>query len=372
MTSGFSALWALGFFVLSPPAWAQTDAGGTAPALSNAHYGLLRVRDLSPFGFLRLDMRPSHAVLAPPGNWAVEAELGYQNTWALSTNVEDYLNSLPGRRRLGPAEIQAIRDLPGDAYLVDLELALLDVTLHYKFTERWGVYAVLSGVRYSGGFIDGAIENFHDAFNFEDVGRPAVNRNDINIIFDTKTTQLVKQQAPTRGSLLDPTFGVRYSPGTTPWNLVLEAAVKIPIRSARDFVSTGRFDIGVQGTVQRFSGRHAGYASLAAVYVDGGGTLPSYSSQLLPTAVLGYEYTLTQRTNLVAQVYASPSVFKGADTDSDQLTKNKYQISLGARYRTGAAVWSFAVTENVASANGTPDIGFQIGWAYSPAIADRR
>jgi hypothetical protein len=39
-------------------------------------YGLLRSRDLSPFGFLRLDMRPAHAVTIEPGTWAFETELG--------------------------------------------------------------------------------------------------------------------------------------------------------------------------------------------------------------------------------------------------------------------------------------------------------
>ena len=81
------------------PAVAQ-DA--TQPALQEyPKFGLLRERDLSPFGFLRLDMRPAHAVWVPPGSWGVEVLLGYQNSWMLSPNVEEYLKSLPGRRRLG-------------------------------------------------------------------------------------------------------------------------------------------------------------------------------------------------------------------------------------------------------------------------------
>src|SRR6187551_2815936 len=69
-------------------------------------YGLLRSRDLSPFGFLRLDMRPAHAVNIETHTFAFEAELGYQNTWALSEHVEDYLTSLEpsGRRAIGSAE----------------------------------------------------------------------------------------------------------------------------------------------------------------------------------------------------------------------------------------------------------------------------
>src|SRR4029450_10103616 len=85
-------------------------------------YGLLRSRDLTPFGFLRLDMRPAHAVAIEPGSWAFEAELGYQNTWSLSSDVEGYLTGLEaqGRRDIGPAELAAIQALPGENYMLDV------------------------------------------------------------------------------------------------------------------------------------------------------------------------------------------------------------------------------------------------------------
>src|SRR5260221_7763212 len=121
-------------------------------------YGLLRERDLTPFGFLRLDMRPANAIWAPPGSWGVEVLLGYQNTWVMSPNVEHYLKSLPGRRTLGPADVAAIRALPGEAYLVDLELGLVDVTLHRMLTDHWSVNATISGMRYGGGILYGTLE----------------------------------------------------------------------------------------------------------------------------------------------------------------------------------------------------------------------
>ncbi len=58
-------------------------------------------------------MRPAHAVFAPAGNLGHRDGAAYQNTWALSPETEEYLESLPSRRELGPAEVQAIRDLPG-------------------------------------------------------------------------------------------------------------------------------------------------------------------------------------------------------------------------------------------------------------------
>ena len=118
------------FFLLGSEAVVAEDATQPAPQ-EYRKYGLLRERDLSPFGFLRLDMRPAHAVWAPPGSWGVEVLLGYQNTWVMSPNVEQYFESLPGRRHLGTADVDAIRALPGEAYLVDLELGLVDVALHW-------------------------------------------------------------------------------------------------------------------------------------------------------------------------------------------------------------------------------------------------
>src|SRR5262249_37924308 len=152
------------------------------------------------------------------------------------------------RHELGPADAQAIRDLPGENYLVDGELAELDVTFHYKFTEHWGAYLIMSGVSYSGGFLDSTIESFHSTFGFSTFGRKAASRNDFNVIFDLKSAQVEAFDEPTSGGLLDPTLGVRYSgfEAFKGWNMVLEAAVKIPIQGQRDFLSTGDTDFGIE------------------------------------------------------------------------------------------------------------------------------
>src|SRR5262245_2815926 len=123
-------------------------------ACSGAHgaeaYGLMPARDLTPFGFVRLDMRPFHTVPIRQGDWAIEAEFASQNTWALSPNVEQYLESRPsgGRRERGPAELDAIRALPGESYLVDLESRSVDVTAHYRFSRVWSAYLITSAVFY--------------------------------------------------------------------------------------------------------------------------------------------------------------------------------------------------------------------------------
>ena len=113
-------------------------------------YGLLRGRDLTPFGSLRLDMRPAHAVAIEPGSFVIATEIGYQNTWALSPEVERYLTEQEahGRHELGPADAQAIRDLPGENYLLDLESAVIDLTVHYKFAENMSAYLIVNAITY--------------------------------------------------------------------------------------------------------------------------------------------------------------------------------------------------------------------------------
>ena len=349
-------------------------AAAYGPPLSAAesdYLGLVRARDLTTFGFLRLDIRPAHAVHSAPGTWAIETELAHQNTWALSSGARKYLDGLSGRRNLGPEEVADIRALPGENYVFDMELAELDVTLHYKFTEHWGGYLVLSGVNYSGGFLDGTIENFHDALGFDDNARPAVEQDAINLIADLDSADIAVFDAPTTGGLLDPTIGVRYSSPQQlkGWNYVVEAAAKLALQGEEEFLSTGKSDYGVQATLQRFGDHHAWYVSASAVYYDGRSSITPTNPQVVPTLVLGYERKLNDKTHLVLQTYISDSIYSKEDTRLESLLDTKLQLSIGIYRRMGRGVLSFAFTENLQNFNNTPDVGLLLGWAYSPALA---
>ena len=347
-------------------------AYGPPLAADETNYlGLLRARDLTTFGFLRLDMRPAHAIHAPKGTWAIETELAHQNTWALSEGAEKYIEALPDRRKLGPAELADLQALPGENFLFDMELAELDVTLHYKFSDRWGGYLVLSGVNYSGGFLDGTIESFHDLTGFDSGGRPNVRRNDVTLFADLKSANLAFLGAPTHGGLLDPTIGIRYSSDRQMkgWDVVVEAAAKVAFRGQEDFLSTGRSDYGLQATLQRFSDHHAWYVSASGVYYDGSTNMTPTGAQIVPTLIIGYERKLSPKTHLVLQGYVSNSVYSHEDTDLQELLDTKYQLSIGVYRRFNRGVFSFAFTENLQNFNNTPDVALQLGWAFSPALA---
>lgn len=353
--------WLAALFLIVAGSVAQADG-------PPAFHGMLRARDLTPFGYLRLDMRPGFSTPEAPGTWTFDTDFAYQNTWATSPEVEKYLNGLPERHELGPAEFQAIQDLPGENYLVDLELGQLDVAINYQFSEHWGGYAIISGATIGGGFLDSVIEGFHEAISNPRFGRHGASRNDYNVLFDLKSGQYAQYEAPSKGGLLDPVIGVRYTNSTDDekWRIALESAVKIPVASEGRGLSTGRVDVGAQASLQRYSGRHAVYFNVAAVYYAGMDQFVPEPAQILPTVVMGYEYRLTPRTNVLLQTYLSRSVYKDEQTDLNELTGTKYQISAGVHHRRGAQLITIALTENIQNINNTPDVGLQFGWSYNP------
>lgn len=176
-------------------------------------------------------------------------------------------------------------------------------------------------------------------------------------------------QAPTSGGLLDPTIGAWFSGISLAenWNLVLEAAVKLPIQGQRSLLSTGESDVGLPATLQRFSRSHALYVSAAAVHYDGRYSITPTPAQVVPTPVIGDERRMGSDTRFILQGCASSTINSNDETDLSELLATKYQLSRGLYGRIGNGVMSLAFTESIGTFSNTPDVGVQFGWAYSPA-----
>ena len=241
---------ALCFAVLAPPALAE---GGR-------FYGMLRSRDLTPFGFLRLDMRPAHAVSIEPHTFAFEAELGYQNTWALSDNVEKYFTQLEseGRREIGPAEVQAIRDLPGENYLFDWS--------RRRSTSRCTTRSRASGprtpspprCRIRAASWTRPSKDSTTSSGFSTFGRPRGRRATTPTSSTTsraaQAVLLERAAAPTDSWIRRSACATPASTCRSTGEMSVETAVKVPLDGERLLLSTGRTDYGMQASV-RTAGR---------------------------------------------------------------------------------------------------------------------
>jgi hypothetical protein len=331
------------------------------------HPGLLRARDLTPFGLFRLDMLPAHTVDARQDSWAFEVQTAYQNTFVLSDNVRDYLEARNiGRRALRPEDAAAILSMPNDAYYVDGEVGLIDLVLHKRIGALWTAYLQIPYIGYGRGALDSTIESFHDRVGFSQQGRDLVARNQFQLVYNVNGSRF-SQLNRSEGGFSDPVLGFRYSlpEPRYGWDVVVELAAKLAVDGERMLLSTGKNDYGTQATLQRTWGRHALYLAGSAVYYAGGPETPADDNQIIPTVIFGYGVGMTPNTTAILQAYASRSTVQDAD-DVEELTENKYQLSIGLQQRTGHVLWSFAITENISNFSNTPDIGAQLGIAYLP------
>src|SRR6266581_3731417 len=247
--------------------------------------GPLRIRDMTPFNILRLDMLPAHAVAAGAGSWAIEADLSYTNTFVMSENVKTYLEQRNTRRPLTQADVDAILGLGEDAYYVDGEFGLLDLTFHYAIAPESSVYFTLPAYSFTGGFLDGTIESFHGAIGNGSDGRDLVERGRFQTVMSLEGLHSSFLEAPIQGGLGDPVFGMRHfwGMGESRWGLVLDGAAKFALRGERSLLSTGTNDVGLQASVQGKFRRQGIYFSTSFVRTDGRVFGVKLGSRVVPT-----------------------------------------------------------------------------------------
>ena len=322
-------------------------------------------RDLSMFGVLRVDLPQPPLETPAPGRWGYNVDLGYQNTWSMSPNVEDYFTNRPQQREFTATDILFIRTLEGEKFLVDGEMGVLDFTVRRQIDAHWGIRGTVGAITYNGGFMDSMIEGFHNTFGFRDYLRPSVPRNLFTVLtgFHNGDAQ-ARLDAPSSG-LLDPEIGVRYSwfERPAPWNLVLDAALKVPVAGRRDYLSNGGWDVGAQATLQGVWGPHVGTASASLAYSRGGGVIETSGYRMAPGMTLGYEYAFADATRgfLQGSLYRYP--LNSEDTAIGGLRQRKSQLEVGFRHRHGDSTFKFSIVEAFGAFNGQPDFGVQFGWS---------
>jgi hypothetical protein len=337
--------------------------GAPAGAEPRHDPGILRARDLTLFGLQRLDMRPTDMSDRQIGQWTVELQTAYQNTFAMSDDVRGYLQRREtGRMPLRTADAQALLSAPHDAYYVDVEVGMLDLILQRQFTRHLAAFFELPYIHFGKDKLDSLVEGFHDAVGLGQMGRDLVARDRFQIVYRLADSRLQMLDREVDGGFADPIVGLRYMPsGIGPWQFAIEAAAKLPVGGERALLSTGETDLGLQASTRRRFGRTTVQASATVVHYSGG--LESPSDELIPTLILACSYAATPDTSLILQSYASRSAVRG--TSIDELNDNKYQMSLGLQSSLQSWIWTFAITENIANFNNTPDVGFQFGLSYT-------
>jgi hypothetical protein len=283
----------------------------------------------------------------------------------MSDNVRGYLRDRGGRAPLSAEDAGAILAMGEDAFYLDGEFGLLEVTGHYRFARRTSAYVTLSAYSFSGGIMDGAIEGFHNTFGLENAGRDYATRRKFQTVMALEGVEQVALEAPVGTGIGDPVLGLRHAIplGGSRWGLVASGEAKIAYRGERLFLSTGTNDYGMQMALQGKFHRQAVYLSASAVSTDGRVFGIPLERRIVPTLTAAWELGLNEHTNFIGQLYASQSTVR--DSAVEVIQADKYQASLGLRSHRGRLLYGFAFTENLKNFENTPDVGLSLSAAWA-------
>lgn len=323
-----------------------------------------RVRDLTFPTVLVMGFEPRLVGPIQEGNWAIEVNTSVSNNFQVSSDIEDYLEARGGPRRpLTEEDFAAFELLDGDQFYIDGEFDLVGLGVHYALSEQWVASLHLSYLRYGGGFLDGTIYGFHDAFGLRQAGRQYVLDDQYQLFYKDDGGSFSLASELTSGGLTDPVISFSYNFPQTwrKWSLGVEAGLKIPLADEAALLGTGSYDFGFQWTVQRRWRKRALVVNLA--YVLPGEFQPDgeFEPPSLPSLNLTYIQRVGRRWTGLVQLFFSDSIFRDATKSS--LSELEFQLTAGFKLETEKGLWGFGLTENLFNFDNTPDIAVHLSYA---------
>ena len=321
--------------------------------------GPLQIRNLSPFSLLRMDFMPPPAAAGLQQGWSVGAQFTHANIYVLDANAEAYLEQRNSRTPLSQQDVQGLLATRRDLYYFDGSVTSLDLSARYMLNKHWAGYVDLPLLYYSGGFSDDIIEDFHHTFGYGTAGRDLVAQDQYQVVIRSGDDSLVLLHAPSGVQVGDPVLGVRYTlEFARDGFAILEGAVKVPIGSVDNYVSSGAVDYGVQLSLQKQFGRHGLYLSLSDVRIGDPDRFPNALKDQVPEATVAYEFGFTPHTAAILQASFSSTAFKQGNIG---LSPIEHLASLGVRHHFNNVALDLALTENFGAYDNTPDIGLSFG-----------
>jgi len=211
----------------------------------------------------------------------------------------------------------------------------------------------------SGGFMDAALEDYHDAFGFPDYGRKDRPHNDFlyevrkdgNIIIRGKTgTRLGDIRLAVKKPLMS----------ADDYVLSIRGDIEVPVSSAEKGYSNGSLDTGFSMLFdKRISDSTMTYWNLGAVFP---GDVKGHEDLDLKNYInggLAVETRLRRNLNLIVQLHGQSEIYP--DTGISAVDGRTFFIALGGRYYSGNSNYELSLTEDL-NTSGSPD--FIINFTY--------
>ncbi len=246
-------------------------------------------------------------------------------------------------------------------WVISLDMEITELSFRYKRIIKNLIEFDLDVpvLVFSEGFMDGFLEDYHDAFGFPDYGRKDRPNNDFLYEVRRDGKLIIRGQSGTR--LGDIRLAVKKPlMSAADYKLSIKGDLELPVSSAKKGYSNGSIDAGISLLFDKsISGSTMTYWNLGAVFP---GDVKGHENLDLRNYINGgvaLETELSKNLDLVIQLHGQSDIYP--DTEISAVDGRAFFIAFGGRYYSNGRNYELSLTEDL-NTSGSPD--FIINFTY--------
>lgn len=253
-------------------------------------------------------------------------------------------------------------------FVVDGESYFLTLSLRRGITKRLELGVDLPLVAHAEGFLDNAIEGWHDLLGLSNSKRDGVS-NQLGFRYVNADSVQYELRSPAFGLgdiQISAAIPLRRADDSSDKCLALRSAIKLPTGAADELRGSGAadFSLGIYFSDTRLLRERkldmSGF--VGALLLGDGDVLAEIQRSAVPYGGAAATWYATDRLRVSTQVYAQGAYF---DSDLEELGGTSVQLAVGGAYRLAGRglLLSLAIVEDLV-ANATPDfaVHFSVRW----------
>lgn len=249
---------------------------------------------------------------------------------------------------------------PTEDFVIDGETYFLTLSSRHRLSNRLELGFDVPLVAHQDGFLDQAIENWHDAFGMSNSKRHGPsNQLDFSYSGDGVIGYDLGSPSFGLGDIhLTAAMLIRESAGDGDLDVALRATIKLPTGDTNRLLGSGATDLAIgayiasTGTLWNRALRVSGFAG--ALMLGEGNILSEIQRSALPYGGIAATWQATERFAIATQLSTQGAYF---DSAIEELGGDSLQLAVGGYYRLRGreSTLGFAIVEDV-SANATTDV----------------
>ena len=246
-----------------------------------------------------------------------------------------------------------------EEFAVDGESYFLTLSLRRGMTQRLELGIDLPLIAHAEGFLDNAIEGWHDTFGLSNSKRDGLS-NQLGFRYVNANNAQYELSSPTFGIgdiQLTAAMPLKHASDTSSRSVALRSSIKFPTGAEDELRGSGAMDfsLGLYASDTRTLWERGLDVSgfVGALLLGDGDVLASIQRSAVPYGGMAATWHATENLRITTQIYAQGAYF---DSDLDELGGASVQFAVGGAYRLprrGLSL-SLAIVEDLI-ANATPD-----------------